>query len=862
MKTTKDHCRLTKIDLQDNEGPFWKWMHDDFLHLSPHDNIYPIQKKVIRGIELCEDQGSNNFLTVIPTSGGKSAIFQAPILYKAIKKGNNRISLVITPLQALMQEQVEIVVNRVDDSFKNKVDYIHSGRTAEDIWRIKERIKKKEIVLLYITPERLMNEHFWEDIIEFILGEEGQGFETIVFDEAHCVVSWGMGFRPDYICALRKCLKIQEKDPEVSIQMYSATIPARSRMELINEIQIPETHIYPSREDQEYINTLYPIKEYIDIMFERVSAPEDSKGKATVLWENKCRLLKDHLIDSDGSNGFKRLHKSLCCTPPSSRIIIFTRYVEETQRLKEFLSNNLLDTCLGQLAHKIDAFHAQLPGQEKGEIKRKFQNGDIVILISTKAFGMGMDIPNIHGVFHMTPPAFLEDYLQEVGRAGRDKNSFMNALDLSSRDSDEHIMAWCFYSNYDLELNAPDTLPKKEVSWLKIIDTYNCIKQYINNGRHPKVNGFFPVPANILEFSDSVANDSIYDLRVNKKRKPYEDLTETFNNCVNWLSKSEIIDGHVIGLNRIDVGFKCPRYYEVEVNPNKKEIRTNDKNLLHFFEYIQEKVKKTSSYSLLVDANDVLSDNNYDFYKDEDKRNKEVETLINACYEHRVFLRNNTIIQLAINKNIRKIVANCVNDENGLLLDLEILCEMLRMRKDQDDLNQLYENSLESLKDKGMIITRSPEAEEGIFRSWGYFCSLSYIYTVDEIKQYCYLLLKALYNNKSRKRKWTDLASDIGLEHDPEAVKLFAIALERERLDYVTNWKQIEPRDHIQIRLIENRPKLIREPLLPNDKQAKQLIDDYYAEKHKKTLMMREIIERYENPIICKNEIVNYSKKL
>ena len=143
-KATMTHCRLTKEDLQENDGPFWKWMHDDFLRLSRHDNIYPIQKRVIRGIELCEDQGPNNFLTVIPTSGGKSAIFQAPILYKAIIKVNNRISIVITPLQALMQEQVEIVISRVDDSFKNKVDFIHSGRTAEDIGKIKERIKKKE----------------------------------------------------------------------------------------------------------------------------------------------------------------------------------------------------------------------------------------------------------------------------------------------------------------------------------------------------------------------------------------------------------------------------------------------------------------------------------------------------------------------------------------------------------------------------------------------------------------------------------------------------------------------------------------------------------------------------------------------
>lgn len=837
------HSHISPSELNYDSGDFWKWMHDDFLHLDSTKHIYPIQKQIIESIELDTGEEPRNYLTIIPTSGGKSAIFQAPILYKAVKKDNKRISFVISPLQALMKEQVDKIIG-ADNSLKGRVDYIHSGRTGDEINSIIEKIKNKDIILLYVTPERIMNRLFWKNVVEYVMSDIGQGFETIVFDEAHCIVSWGMDFRPEYVSALRKCVKLQTIDKDLSLQMYSATIPARSRLELISEINIPETHIFPKKESEEFITTLYPIKDFIDIHYKKIDISSDEGDKVTKgqNWDAKCQVLSTILQSND------YLDLSLLRgEKPVSRMLIFTRLIEEAENLKKFLCNLFENDEIGS---RIDFFHSKIgDSHAKDEITKKFMEGDIVILITTKAFGMGMDIPNIHCVIHMTPPQFMEDYLQEVGRAGRKRLP----------DCLERVHALCLYTQYDLDFNAPENPPKSEVSWKKVINSFDCIRDYLRT--HGYTKGYLPVPINLLEFSETM-KECFYDLRTTSKGKPYEDLNETFYNCINWLSKRTIINDQQIGLNRIEIGFRCPRFYEVTVNQKVTSIHTDDNNLLRFFEYIIDKQKGGNpGCPILIDSMEILSDKNFQF--DDGRSIEDVEALISEFYERRIFLRDHSILCLSLSsaKRKAKYVQEFVESKNGhkILPDMEILCQMLHDVQEPIHASfdeQLFKSSIEKLTKNGIKFSTPPL--ETIRKAWPYFYSLSRIYSPEEIKRYCESLIIALYKLGSKHVNWIKLASEIGLGHDPEALKVFAIALHKNHLNYATKFRAIEPRDYIEIQII-NDLDVIDDPTLPSDSSSKKQIDEYYKQKHLKTRKMRSIIERYVDPMRCKTDIISYS---
>jgi len=849
-ETHKGFIRIAPCELNDDCGVFWLWMRDKYLHLNKKEDIRPIQKEVIKGIELRDVKKPNNFLTIIPTGGGKSAIFQAPILYKAIVKKSTRLSLVITPLQALMKDQVNNIVKK-DSLYKTKVDYLHAGRTEDEYRNIIKRIRSKELSLLYITPERLMNQHFWDEIIEVVESKDGPGFDTIVFDEAHCVVSWGLDFRPDYISALRKCVQIQKRNPYISIQLYSATIPARDRLNLISEICIPEEHFFPKKNTIEYAQTLYPIKNNIKIRFQRVyTAEEGSRDRGKTNLEAKCEYLRRLMSEKDFFDT-DLLHGS----NPQSRMIVFVRRIEETKILREFLSDFFKGT---ELENKIGVFHSEVgESSEKDDIVEKFKTGVIVILIATKAFGMGMDIRNIHCVIHFSPPQFLEDYLQEVGRAARDND----CLESFFRDGRTNLNTICLYTESDLDFNAPEeAIPKKEVSWYKIIDSYNSIRQYLNDGYHKRLNkGFFPIPTNLLEFSNAIRTEEIYDLKVNSKGKTNENLEETFYNCINWLSKSSIVNGQDAGLNRIEVGFKCPRYYEVDVNPSIVEIKTNDHNLAHFYQYARKKWEEAKDCSVMIDAFEVLSDTDYQF--DGRKSNKDVEDLINLCYEHHAFLRDHSRIRIALSDKCRKATVrdfDSTDDKDKTVLpDLEIIYRMLKVRH-REAFPQFDEEVFDELKKdlRNEDVSINGIRLQRVKKAWMYFHSLSFIYSPEEIKRYCAALVRALQSQHKRHYNWKELAKDSGLELDPDALKVFVIALRF--LGYTTNYWQLWPRQYIQIRLKEDRDILEDPPTDSADRRSKEQIYTYYDNKYKRTKEMRQIVQEFIDHDKAKSQIISY----
>lgn len=138
-----------------------------------------------------------DLLISLPTGAGKSLLFQAPALFRSAF--SSKLSIVITPLRALMQDQVEALWKK---GFYSNVEYLSGDKSQAEIKDIYRRVAGGEITLLFITPERFRSRSFENSFLSRL--DEDNGLEYVVFDEAHCISQWGQEFRPDYLNAGKK----------------------------------------------------------------------------------------------------------------------------------------------------------------------------------------------------------------------------------------------------------------------------------------------------------------------------------------------------------------------------------------------------------------------------------------------------------------------------------------------------------------------------------------------------------------------------------------------------------------------------------------------------------------------------------
>jgi hypothetical protein len=162
-------------------------------------------------------EAKENLLVSLPTGGGKSVLFQGPALYRSSL--TNKLTIVVTPLKALMEDQV---IELQELGFWNSVDYINGDRSLE-IDHIYKKIAGGELNMIYVTPERFRSRSF-ERALKCRLQQNG-GFEYIVFDEAHCISQWGNEFRPDYHNGAKKAYQIKKTATiDFPILLFSATV--------------------------------------------------------------------------------------------------------------------------------------------------------------------------------------------------------------------------------------------------------------------------------------------------------------------------------------------------------------------------------------------------------------------------------------------------------------------------------------------------------------------------------------------------------------------------------------------------------------------------------------------------------------
>ena len=307
---------------------------------------------------------------ILPTGGGKSLCFQLPALVRYWRRGT--LTVVISPLQALMKDQVDNLVKKTGTLF---AEAIYGLQTPPERGEVFERTRLGDTAILYISPEQLRSIS-----IRNVLRQREIG--CWVFDEAHCLSKWGHDFRPDYLYAARFIREFsKEQNQELPpICCFTATAKKSVIEEIgthFHEVLDKDLRIYEGGVERE------------NLSFEVIPVSSAEKLEKT-----------QEIID-----------EQLNATEEPAGIIVYAATRNATEEIRDFLHHQ------GMLA---EAFHAGVDAKEKREIMEAFVAGQIPVICATNAFGMGIDKENIRLVLHFEMPGSLENYIQEAGRAGRD----------------------------------------------------------------------------------------------------------------------------------------------------------------------------------------------------------------------------------------------------------------------------------------------------------------------------------------------------------------------------------------------------------------------------------------------------------
>jgi ATP-dependent DNA helicase RecQ len=311
-------------------------------------------------------------LYVAPTGGGKSLVYQLP----AVISGGT--TLVVSPLVALMQDQVHALTERGVPA-----TFLAATLGGEELERRLRAAASGRFRLLYVAPERLSTYGFTRLL-------RGLSCPLVAIDEAHCISEWGHDFRPEYM----QINGLLAQLPQARVLACTATATPVVRDEIIARLSLgsdtPQivhgfarpnlvlraAEVSGNREREERVDAL---------LAEALGSPRSAQGSA--------------IVYSPTRNGSQ----------------------DESERLARH-------------GWRVGHYHAGLEPAERERTQQLFTTGELQIVVATNAFGMGIDRGDVRAVVHLAPPASMESYYQEVGRAGRDGDRAFGLLLTAASD--------------------------------------------------------------------------------------------------------------------------------------------------------------------------------------------------------------------------------------------------------------------------------------------------------------------------------------------------------------------------------------------------------------------------------------------
>ncbi|SHF19767.1 DEAD/DEAH box helicase [Alkalibacter saccharofermentans] len=351
--------------------------------------------EIIQNVEYAQSQDNrmrDTFVTA-PTGTGKSVMFQIPAIYITETFKPQLVTIVLSPLIGLMNDQVEQISSMTD-----KAVTINSDYTPDEKKEALDRIKEGDCSILYLSPETLLSN---QDITNLI-GERKIGL--VVVDEAHTVVTWGKSFRPDYWYLGEYLYRLRSnydnhRFPVVTFTA-TATINGTENMhqDIIDSLNMTATSYIGSIKRPE-IKFEHRIKE----------KALDYKGE------------KDEIVCNEILNYTNQNYKTLCYFPYKSHI------------------NNIMRLLPKEAKKTVGIYTGSTNKLEKEATLSSIHRGNINVVLATKAFGMGIDIKDISQVYHYAPTGTVADYVQEIGRAARIHGMAANACTDYFREDFGHI---------------------------------------------------------------------------------------------------------------------------------------------------------------------------------------------------------------------------------------------------------------------------------------------------------------------------------------------------------------------------------------------------------------------------------------
>ena len=353
---------------------------------------------------------------------------------------------------ALCLDGITIVISPLISLMKDQVDalktmgvkarLINSSLSNSEYSGVLEEIENDECKIIYIAPERL-------DSMDFVNIIRGKNISQVAIDEAHCVSQWGHDFRVSY---KKIPYFINRLDKRPIVTAFTATASNEVREDIINILNLHNPAVYITGFDRENLS--------INIV------KSSSKNKYTL----------DYVENHKNESG-----------------IIYASTRKEVETIYEgLLKRN----------YSVAKYHAGLSNEARKEYQENFINDDIKIMVATNAFGMGIDKPNIRWVLHYNMPQSIENYYQEIGRAGRDGEDSECVLLFSP--GDVHTQKYLV----EVGIENPD---RKRVQYKKLQQMVDLV--YSNTCYRKNILNYFG-----------------------------ETFLEDCNNCSNCLNEGEVVD--------------------------------------------------------------------------------------------------------------------------------------------------------------------------------------------------------------------------------------------------------------------------------------------------------------------------------